>query len=629
VRRAGRRILPRFRDIRLFWKLLVPFFVLLLLLGVAGVVVIVRSLAVRADAEMRSELSGRAVDVAVLFRDQEQGLLDSVTIAANFVGLPEAIRARSSDDVDRFARTALSVGSSLRILVTTDAQGTALVQLDRGPDGSIRSSSGRSWVFADPVREALREEGGRRRSGLVPVGGSVYLVTVGPVVDSDVVGTVLVGVAVDEIVQRAADRTKASVALYDGAGRGIAAAGTVVGAQAEPFPSRPTLRRARVDGEEVATLFAPLELAGGRSGGVAVTVPVKPFHAAVRDTGMRLAVVLALAMLVVIAIGAALSRLILGQVRPLVATNRLLAEGDLSARVPVVAGDELGEVAAGLNDMAAKLQASYEDLERRVEERTTQLRDANEQLERAAEAQAEFFTSMAHEFRAPLFAIIGHADMMQDPHYTPRGAGKVSAFGSTIQGAGEHVLGLVNEILDIAKLEAGQARLLVESVPAQAVIDEVLTEMRPLVVKAKLQVIDRTPDQLPQVAADRTALKAILLNLISNAIKYTPDRGVITISARRSGRQVEIAVEDTGIGIPAKARLRIFDPFFQVSDERARHGQASSGLGLALTRRLVEALGGTIRLAAVRKGAKFVFTLPVANELSPVPPQRAASRLAH
>ncbi|HEX9696543.1 MAG TPA: ATP-binding protein, partial [Actinomycetota bacterium] len=79
----------------------------------------------------------------------------------------------------------------------------------------------------------------------------------------------------------------------------------------------------------------------------------------------------------------------------------------------------------------------------------------------------------------------------------------------------------------------------------------------------------------------------------------------------------------------AKARLRIFDPFFQVSDERARHGQASSGLGLALTRRLVEALGGTIRLAAVRKGAKFVFTLPVANELSPVPPQRAASRLAH
>ncbi len=623
---SGRRLVSAFRDIRLFWKLLIPFFVLLLLLGVAGVVLIVRSLAVRADAELRADLSKRAVDVAVFIRDQEQSLLESVTVAANFVGLPQAIRSNSASDVDRFARTGLAVSAAARILVVTDEEGTALVELARGSGGTVRSSSGRSWMHAGPVREVLRGTERQRRSGLVSLDGSAYLVIVGPVSDPAVAGSVLVGMSADEIGRQASARIGASVVLYDAAGRRIGSGGSLRAGDSIRASSGSERRRTRVNGQTIETLLAPLEIAGRTAGTTAVAMSVKPFHSAVRGTGLRLAALLALAMLVVIAIGAGLSRFILAQVRPLVAVNRSLAEGNLSARAPVLARDELGELAAGFNDMATRLQASYEDLEQRVEERTTQLRSANEQLEKTAEAQAEFFAAMAHEFRAPLFAIIGHADMMQDPEYAPRGVRRVSQFGSTIKGAGDHVLRLVNEILEIAKLEAGHMRLTIEPVSVQSVIEEVLTEMKPLALKGNLRLVEATVGGLPAAAADRTAVKEIMLNLVSNAIKFTPKGGSVTVSARRSGNHVDVAVEDTGIGIPSIARPRIFEPFFQVDDERATHGQASSGLGLALTRRLVEALGGNIRLAGSRKGAKFIFSLPLAHDDLPVAGDQRSGR---
>lgn len=256
-----------------------------------------------------------------------------------------------------------------------------------------------------------------------------------------------------------------------------------------------------------------------------------------------------------------------------------------------------------------------EDLERRVVERTAQLASVNNQLEernreveKANRMKSQFLTRMSHELRTPLNAIIGFSDLLSEESAGPL-HDKYRRFVGHIHAGAYHLLGLINDILDVAKIEAGRIELKQETFGVYESAGEVLSMIRPLASNKKLEIVNKIgTDQV--VYADRIRFKQILYNLISNAVKFTPEGGRVWIDASNEPDRVCIAVGDTGIGIPIEEQAAIFEEFHQVSPSPREPG-AGSGLGLNITRRLVELHGGKITVESEpQQGSLFTFYLP-------------------
>jgi signal transduction histidine kinase len=241
--------------------------------------------------------------------------------------------------------------------------------------------------------------------------------------------------------------------------------------------------------------------------------------------------------------------------------------------------------------------------------RTEELQRLYQEVVKTSEARSQFFAAVSHEFRTPLFAIIGNADLMLEMGVDPEDGGW-KEFPQTIKGQGEHLLGLVNEILDLAKFESGRMEVEFEDVSLPDVVRELHGTIVPLARRSELSVEIEVPENLPMVRADRTRLRQIILNLASNAIKYTPAGGQVRLFAAHGDGRVEVSVADTGVGIPKEAAENLFEPFYQVKGTKAQKGQASTGLGLALTKRLVEAHNGEIWFTSEPGvGTTFSFSL--------------------
>jgi len=279
------------------------------------------------------------------------------------------------------------------------------------------------------------------------------------------------------------------------------------------------------------------------------------------------------------------------------------------------------------------------DLEQKVEERTRELQAANQQLEAASRHTSEFLASMSHELRTPLNSILGFADLLLGQGVGPLGE-KQARYLTHIHNSGKHLLQLISDILDLSKVEAGKFVLQPEALNVGTTLDDILVIARGLAHK-KSQTIqaDVVPD-LPPLQADPVRFKQILFNLLSNAVKFTPEHGTITVTARQvsgdegtgaegrksrgaddleessSARQtwLEMRVADTGIGIRAEDLPRLFQEFVQLERTRAQN-QEGTGLGLALTRRLVELHGGRIwaESEGEGKGSTFTVVLPFAG----------------
>jgi signal transduction histidine kinase len=295
-----------------------------------------------------------------------------------------------------------------------------------------------------------------------------------------------------------------------------------------------------------------------------------------------------------------------------------IAEGNLSARADVAGGDEIGALGAAFNAMAERLQRSHELLEQRVGERTRDLTRANTELARIVRAKSDFLANISHELRTPLNAILGYSEVLTDQaFFGPPSSGEVRRQAGAIHQSGRHLLALVNDLLDLAKVEAGKLDLNLGDVDFRSTIRDVLMLMEPL-ARSKGQTlrtrIGRAPAHVP---ADDKRLRQILLNLLSNAVKFTPDGGLITVEATERGGSLQFTVSDTGIGIAAEEQPRIFYPFLQVDGSYNRR-QEGTGLGLSLTRELVELHGGRIWVESKKgQGSRFSFTIPMAGPRAP------------
>jgi len=269
-----------------------------------------------------------------------------------------------------------------------------------------------------------------------------------------------------------------------------------------------------------------------------------------------------------------------------------LAAGDFSRHVEVSNRDELGALAANLNRISDELGRLYR------------------QLESANRHKSEFLANMSHELRTPLNAVIGFSEVLKDRMFGELND-KQADYVNDIHGSGKHLLSLINDILDLSKIEAGRMELELADFHLPAVLDTAITLVRERAMSHGIAVSLEVAAEVGSIRADERKVKQVMLNLLSNAVKFTPEGGSVRVGARMNGQAVEVWVADTGAGIATEDQALVFEEFRQVGRDSARKAEGT-GLGLALVKKFVELHGGTIRLeSALGQGSTFAFTLPV------------------
>jgi len=280
-----------------------------------------------------------------------------------------------------------------------------------------------------------------------------------------------------------------------------------------------------------------------------------------------------------------------------------IAQGNLNHRVTIKTNDEIEDLANDFNRMVGQLQTSKQNTDK-----------INKELEEANRLKSEFLANMSHELRTPLNSIIGFAEILRD-HLFGDMNDRQDKYVKNIHSSGQHLLQLINDILDLSKIEAGRLELSLQPFPIEKSLNDILNIVKPLADKKSIVVSLAIDEALRTISADEAKFKQIMYNLLSNAIKFTDEEGHVSIEAMTVRGDVQITVSDTGIGIHQRDFERVFGQFQQLDGSESRKHEGT-GLGLALTKRLVELHGGSIWVDSdFGEGSSFTFRIPVAPEL--------------
>ncbi|MBE9529392.1 MAG: MCP four helix bundle domain-containing protein [Proteobacteria bacterium] len=347
-----------------------------------------------------------------------------------------------------------------------------------------------------------------------------------------------------------------------------------------------------------------------------------------------IAVTFIFTLMAILVAGAMWMVLIRSIVKPIIALEesaKLIGSGDFNERAPVMTEDEIGSLATEFNKMADNIEDSYATLEGKVKERTDELRLANEELsgkkqelevtnlnlQEANKMKSQFLSNVSHELRTPLNSIIGFSELLQEKTFGDLNE-RQTQYAEFVHSSGEHLLSLINNILDLSRIETGRMLLQTEKFPMLEVIAEVMGLLRPSAHERNMVIETKSVPASPMLNADKSKFKQIMTNLLSNAVKFNVEGGRVKVEwdivTEPVGvdleRYIIFCVKDTGIGIKEEDRQKVFKEFEQIDSSMATE-VAGTGLGLVLTKRLVELHGGSIWFESTEgKGSAFYVKLP-------------------
>ena len=365
-------------------------------------------------------------------------------------------------------------------------------------------------------------------------------------------------------------------------------------------------------GRKVLSAFQTIKPLGWR---VFVEQPLSEAFAPLKSAIWRTALLLVAFLLLAIATSVLLARRLVRPIESIQAAAARIGSGSLNQRIEVPSNDELGALADEFNRMAAQLEESYGGLEQKVEERTrelatalTELDEKSRELEAASRHKSEFLANMSHELRTPLNAIIGFSQVLNERLFGEVNE-KQAEYLEDILTSANHLLALINDILDLSKVEAGQVELTVAPFSLRDALERGVVMVRERASNDSVEVaLSETPG-IDLVSGDERRIRQVIFNLLSNAVKFTPAGGSVDVRATQVNGEVRVSVADTGPGIAPEDHERIFEEFQQT--EAGVGQREGTGLGLALSKRLVELHGGRIWVdSALGEGSTFVFTLP-------------------
>jgi len=288
-----------------------------------------------------------------------------------------------------------------------------------------------------------------------------------------------------------------------------------------------------------------------------------------------------------------------------------IANGYLNVRSEIQTGDEFEDLSFAFNRMLRNLLSMQDELRETnttLDKKVDELARANLALFESNKLKGDFLATMSHELRTPLHSILGFSDLLEQGDDLTE---KKKRWAKNIRSSGAHLLALINDILELAKLEAGKVEVKPEPFVVAELVERVAGDLRPLAEKKSIDLRTDVDDHLPLVEQDSGKLQQVLSNLLSNAVKFTPDGGRVVVRAAAEAGDLVLSVSDTGVGIPASDREAIFDKFRQGANPLTREHEGT-GLGLSIVRELANLLGGDVSLhSELGKGSTFTVRVPL------------------
>ncbi len=606
--------------INLRWKIVGWF----LALGL-GAMLVLSTVVVNAVWEAMDRAAAHNIeDLAEALPQAAEQELEGLVVKARAIAYAQEIRTTLNDPAG-LTRAILPLKAQLGLdeVIIADASGREVLHL---APVHLEPNAERSALVADLLR---RTASGRNLSDLVLAPGSALLYGAAAIEgQSSVLGTVVVGKVFDnDMASRLALGTPAQVTFLR-QGQVVATsiqdstphlqALTQTMATPEGPLAQGKVASLRIEGVPYGALSRPFVIGNKVRGTLAISLDLTDEVATQGQIRQTIIFLAGLFALVIVVVGYGATTWALRPLGRLMLATERIGSGDLNYRVGLHTRDELQDLGEKFDAMAARLKDAQADLERAY----LQEKAFSAQLAEASRLKSEFLANMSHELRTPMNAIIGFSEILLDDSFADVPREQQKDFLNNILSSARHLMQLINDMLDLSKIEAGQMELHPEEFAIIDALADVEATMRPMASRKSITVTLTVDRGLGPVVADIRRFKQVLLNLLSNAIKFTPDEGRVALLARGRNGEVEVSVTDTGIGIALEDQERIFSEFQQVDGSVSRQYEGT-GLGLALTKRFVEMHGGRLWVeSALGKGSTFAFTMPQAK--SPTVPATAA-----
>ena len=595
------------------FKVILPYLLLTLIVAVTGAYVVTRLVSSSLSERLSNQLleAGRVVSDTIA--RQEIKHLEAARIVAYTRGLGEALRAGDSEQVTVLAKPAAG-GLNVESLLVFNAVSHELLHLIKQSNGTIMDVSLHGRPSTLLIVDKLLAENNpnslpQRALALDPVNRRYYYFTAVPVVsENQVVGAVVVGTSIETLLANLESTSLADVIIYGENGQAIASSLGSQGTETlflRTISISPQLYREIVsqedtvkgenfsaEGRSYSLARGPLKVGDDSIGVFAVVLPL---DFVVKSSSLNrnyYAILYSAAMIAVILIGYFVARLIINPLSKLVRTSRAIANGDLTKRTEIKSHDEIGVLANTFDEMTENLQ-----------QRTFELEKANRILEKMDRTKMRFIQVAAHELRTPLTIVQGYAQMIKMK--SKENEEMTSYIGGILDGS-NRMIEIIGSMLDVSRIDTNQLEMMLEETQIELVIKKVKQAFQCAFDERNISLLTIKLADLPVICADQDLLFKVFYHVIGNAIKYTPDGGIITITGQviedAAPPAIEVRIQDTGIGIDPGNQQLVFEKFYQTgevllhSSGKTKFKGGGPGLGLAVARGIVNAHHGRIWL---------------------------------